>query len=68
MTKVWVILYLFVHIPILVFAMDRLDYFGSGNVIGAVGYVAKGIVLSTLLIATFIGLFVFCRQILAINK
>jgi hypothetical protein len=68
MTKVLVILYLFVHIPILVFVMDRLNYFGSGNTIGAVGYVALGIVFLTLAISAFLGLFVFCCQIFSINK
>jgi L-cystine uptake protein TcyP (sodium:dicarboxylate symporter family) len=68
MTKVLVILYLFVHIPILIFAMDRLDYFGSGSTIGAVSFVALGIILLTLTIAAVLGLFVFCSQIFSINK
>jgi len=68
MIKVFVILYIFVHIPIIIFAMDRLDYFGSGSTLGIVGYISMGIVLLTLSIAVVFGLFTFCSQIFSIKK
>lgn len=48
--------------------MDRLNYFGDGDSIGAVGFVVLGFVVLTLVIAAIYGLYGFCSQILSINK
>jgi hypothetical protein len=49
----------------MVFMMDVLDYFGSGNKIGPVGYVSLIIIGGTMAIGGLIELVIFCVKILS---
>jgi hypothetical protein len=58
-------MYALIHIPIMVFMMDVLDYFGSGNKIGPVGYISLIIVGGTITIGGLIEVVLLCVRILS---
>jgi hypothetical protein len=58
--KILAVLYIFIHIPAMVFVMDSFNYFNSGNTIGPVGYVCLVIILGTLLSAVIIAILRLC--------
>ena len=58
-------MYALIHIPIMVFMMDVLDYFGSGNKIGPVGYIAMIIVAGTVSIVCLLEIVLFSIEILS---
>lgn len=60
-------MYLFIHIPIMVFIMDVLDYFSSGNQVGPVGYTAIVIVGLTITLAALISVVMFCVDLFAMK-
>lgn len=56
-------MYICIHIPTMVFMMDVLNYFNSGNVIGPVGYVAIIIAAITIILAFLISIVNFIIRI-----
>lgn len=65
--KILAVMYVFIHVPVMVFVMDVLDYFGSGNGIGPVGYVAIIIVALTIFIAALLSIVIFCIRLCSMN-
>lgn len=65
--KILTIMYLFIHIPIVVFIMDVLDYFSSGNQVGPVGYTAISIVVLTIVVAGLISVVMFFIDLFAMK-
>ncbi len=58
-------MYALIHIPIVVFMMDVMDYFGSGNKIGPVGYIAVIIILGAISIVGLMEIVLFSIKILS---
>jgi hypothetical protein len=56
-------LYIFIHIPIMIFAMDVLDFFNGGNTIGPVGYVSISVIFLSIILATLYSIVNFCLRI-----
>lgn len=65
--KILTLMYLFIHIPIVVFIMDVLDYFSSGNQVGPVGYTAISIVVLTIVVAGLISVVMFFIDLFAMK-
>lgn len=61
--KTLTMMYIFIHIPIMIFTMDVLDYFNSGNSIGPVGYVSIAIIFLAIILAALYSIVKFCLRI-----
>lgn len=61
--KTLTLMYIFIHTPIMIFTMDVLDYFGSGNSIGPVGYVSLAIIFLAIILAALYSIINFCLRI-----
>lgn len=61
--KILTIIYVFIHTPVMVFAMDVLDYFNSGSTIGPVGYVAMSVALLAIAVIAMYFVVMFCIRI-----
>ena len=57
--RILTILYLFIHIPIMIFVMDVFNYFGSGYTISPIGHIAFFVVLGTIVLAGGVSVFHF---------
>lgn len=63
--KILTIMYALIHIPTMVFVMDVMNYFNSGDQIGPVGYVAMIIIGVTVIIAALVEIVLFCIRVLS---
>lgn len=61
--KTLTMMYVFIHTPIMVFTMDVLDYFGSGNTISPVGYVSLAVIFLAIILAALYSIIKFCLRI-----